>query len=235
MTQSGGGPDLTGTTLIEGEELTYLLRLPTLATAKPIPALVMLHGRGANEGDIYELVSYVDQRVLVVAPRAPLLHSEDPRGSFKWYDLDPSGRVVEDLLEASLEKLITFIEQVAQFSAVAVDPRQIYLGGFSQGAAISYALVTTRPDLVAGVIVHSSPFAPQVEARLRGARLHGKPFFVAHGLHDFLTIAEHGQRAARCLREIGADVTYHEYPFAHETSPQSRGDLAAWLNSRLSF
>ena len=229
------GPDLTGTQLQEGGGMTYLLRLPSVKIDKPVPALVMMHGRGANEGDIYELVPYVDKRVLVVAPRAPMLNSDDPRGSFKWYDISQPGDPAEGGIDASVRKVIKFIEQLGPTLGVEIDPAQIYIGGFSQGAAMSYAVVSERPELVAGVIGHSGPFNDRAEARLRQANLKGKPFFVAHGTQDFLKIDEHGRRAAKVLKEIGTDLTYKEYDFAHETTVESRHDLADWLNSRLKF
>ncbi len=223
------------TTLIENSVLPYLLRLPEGSGDKPVPALIMMHGRGANEGDIYELVPFVDRRVLVAAPRAPLLNSDDPRGSFKWFDISAPGVAEPGTFDASVAKMVSFIEQLEQSTGVAIDRAQVYVGGFSQGAAMSLGLVAARPDLIAGVIAHSGPFSSQIETRVRAAKLAGKPFFVAHGTRDAILPLDHANRMITTLRELGADVTYHEYDFDHETSVQSRQDLADWLNPRLKF
>lgn len=237
MSQENNGPDLSGTNLIEGGPLTYLLRLPVIRTSteNPVPTLIMLHGRGANQGDIYELVQFVDKRVMLAAPRAPLLHSDDARGSFMWYENVQPGIAKPGSMETALEKLLKFIEELDQSAGVAVDRSQLYIGGFSQGAAMSFAAVSAYPEKFAGVIAHSGPFSDQQENRLRKANLRGKPFFVAHGTNDFLNIDEHGRRTAKVLEEIGADLTYKEYPIAHESSLESRGDLANWLNPQLKF
>ena len=82
------GPDTSGTELIEGGPLVALVRRPETADgafpAQGSPALIMIHGFGANEGDIYELVSDVDRRLLVVAPRGPMQVDDNPRGSWRW-------------------------------------------------------------------------------------------------------------------------------------------------------
>jgi len=236
MTQENkAGPDVSGTKLIEGDTLTYLLRLPAEVSDKPVPTLLLMHGRGANEGDVFELTQYIDRRFMIIAPRAPMKFSDDPRGSFMWYDNIEPGVAVPGSLETAVQKVVDFMGEVEQSAGVKIDRNQLYIGGFSQGAAMSYALIRAYPDMAAGVMAHSSPFREGQEAELRqvAAKLKGKPFFVAHGTGDFLNIDEHGRRAARFLREIGADLTYKEYSFAHETSPQSRQDLADWLNPRL--
>jgi phospholipase/carboxylesterase len=236
MSEENSGPDLSGTKLVESGPLTYLLRLPSQKNnGQPFPALIMMHGRGANQGDIYELVPYVDKRVLVAAPRAPLLFSDDPRGSFMWYETAGPGKAAPGTMEAALDKLLAFIGQLEQSAGVGIDRNQLYIGGFSQGAVMSYVLASARPDLVAGIIAHSGPFSDEVEKRLReaGSKLSGKPFFIAHGTKDDMVPPSHSQSAASVLRELGADVTYKEYPLAHETSVPSRHDLADWLNSRL--
>lgn len=236
MAENNDGPDLTGTKLVEASPLTYLLRLPAQDNGgKPVPTLVMMHGRGANQGDIYELVPYVDKRVMIVAPRAPVKFSDDPRGSFMWYENVQPGTPAPGTLETALEKLAALIDQLEQSTGVTIDRSQLYIGGFSQGAVMSYALVSAYPELVAGVLAHSGPFSEELATRLRQANLQGKPFFIAHGTRETMLPIDHAQRAVKTLKEAGADVTYREYPIAHETSDESRRDLADWLNSRLKF
>jgi phospholipase/carboxylesterase len=226
------GHDLSNTKMIEGNVLTYRLRLPA-ETTTAAPVLIMIHGYGANDGDIYELVPFIDPKVVVVAPRAPLLYSDDPRGSFKWSDTDIAGLANPAALADSVQKILGLIEKLPDLLDISLDLNQLFVGGFSQGGILAYALVSRRPDLFAGVIAHSAPFNPEIEAQLRATELQGKPFFVAHGRTDNWVALEQGQTAVKVLQELGAAVEYHEYDFAHETSIQSRRHLADWLAEHL--
>jgi phospholipase/carboxylesterase len=135
----------------------------------------------------------------------------------------------------NLAQLLESIEALPQSAGLELDPAHRFIGGFSQGAVMALVAASAKPALFAGVVCHSCPYSEELAGRLRAAagQLRGKPVFLAHGLNDFLPIAEHGRKVAEVLREIGADLTYKEYDFAHETSPQSRQDMAGWLNPRL--
>ncbi len=227
-------PDTSGTELLMSGALPVLVRRPA-PTDKPHPALIMLHGWGANEGDIYELVPFVDKRVLIVAPRGPGQVNDNPRGSWKWYEWTEVGKPVPGLVDTSLEKLGQLIGQLEDLTGVAVDPTQIYIGGFSQGAAVSIMTATTYPEQIAGLIAHSGFVSPQAAERLQAGVYRGKSAFVAHGIEDQALKLPLGQAARDALIAGGVDVTYREYPIAHATSVESRQDLANWLNPRLRF
>lgn len=236
MSQENSGPDISDTSLIEVAGLPYRLRYPEAANQAVVPAIVMIHGYGANEGDVYELVPYFDRRLLIAAPRGPGLYSSDPRGSFKWYAMDlQTCQAAPGAPDPALQQLLQSMEGLPAGVGLEIDSTQFFIGGFSQGAVMSLAAVSARPELFAGVICHSCPYSEELGERLRGAadKLRGKPIFLAHGLNDFLPIEQHGRKVAGVLREIGADLTYKEYDFAHETSEQSRQDMAQWLNPRL--
>ncbi len=222
--------------MAEAAGLQYRLRLPITSGTGTTgsPALIMMHGYGANEGDIYELLPYIDRQVLIAAVRAPGLYNDDERGSFKWYDMDlQTCEAAPGAPDPSVQLMLTFIEQLAASAGISLDPARLFVGGFSQGAVMALNLAYLRPELFAGVVAHSCPFSDELDRRLRAANLRGKPFFLAHGQQDFLSIDRHGRAAARTLREIGADLTYHEYDFGHETSVKSRQDLADWLKPKI--
>ena len=230
------GPDISGTELLTGGVLTALVRRPQpLPNGKPHPVLVMLHGFGANESDIYELVPYVDNRVLVVAARGPFVAQDNPRGSYKWYDWAAPGQILPELWNKSLELLATFVGQIAGLTGVAVDPTQVYIGGFSQGGAMSLGMAAHSPQLLAGILPHSAFAHADSAPKLRAGAFRGKPAFVAHGTEDQVLKIEMGRQVRDILQEGGVEVSYREYPIAHATSVASRQDLADWLDKKLNL
>lgn len=228
------GPDFSNTELISGGALDILVRRPQItAGIAAHPALVMLHGYGANESDIYELVPFIDKRVLIVAARGAAVAQETPRGSYKWYDWDAPGYPKPELWSQSLTRLARLISELPALTKVEVDPARIFVGGFSQGAAVSLAMAAHYPNLLAGIIAHSGFASPDTAERLRSGAFAGKSAFVAHGQNDSVLKAEMSHRAVEALKAGDVAVTYREYPIAHETSPASRHDLADWLTEHL--
>ncbi len=228
------GPDTNGTELITNGALPVLVRRPQKGQG-PHPALLMLHGWGANEGDIYELVPFVDKRVLIAAVRAPEAVSDDPRGSYKWYERTNVGEPQGGLLDKSLERLGQLLGQLESLTGVQIDPAQVYVGGFSQGAAMSVMAAATYPDRLAGILPHSGFINPTFRERIENGLLRGKGAFVAHGTEDQVLKVGMGQALRHSLEVGGLDVTYREFPIAHATSPDSRRALGEWLNHRLRF
>jgi phospholipase/carboxylesterase len=230
------GPDTSGTELFTGGVLAALVRRPEGdAPANGSPALIMIHGFGANEGDIYELVSYVDRRALVVAPRGPMKVDENPRGSWRWSVPQEDGTPDPAILQDSASKIAALIGQLTDLTGVRVDPAQIFIGGFSQGGLMSMEMAANYPELLAGILPQSGFVSPGAEQKLRAGAFRGKPAFVAHGTRDQMLGVEKGRHNKEVLEAGGVDVTYKEYNFGHVTSPESRRDFANWLNPRFSF
>src|SRR5215207_8312627 len=214
--------------------MTHLVREPGDGgrTAPPPPLLLLLHGLGGNEEDLFGLAPYLDGRFLVVSARAPVALEY---GGYGWFRIDftPRGTVADvEQAERSLQTLPGFIDGLVE--AYGADARRVYLAGFSQGSMMSLALLLTRPEKVAGVVAMSGRLPVQVLEREpdRGA-LNGKPVLVTHGLHDTVLPVEQGRAARDRLEALPVELTYREYPMAHEVSMESLRDVAAWLTKAL--
>src|SRR5690348_16232131 len=110
--------------------LIYLVREPKLKTEKP-PLLLLLHGVGSNERDLFSFADQLPDKFLVISARAPL--SFGPV-SFAWYQVDFStGKpIFNKEQELNSRKIILdFIDQPKEHHSF--DDKQVYLCGFSQG------------------------------------------------------------------------------------------------------
>lgn len=191
------------------------------------PGLLLLHGRGADEADLMGLAAALDPRLTVISARAPFRLGY----GFAWYGMAQVGNPEEETLRASLRELREFVEGAVP--AYKLDPGRLFVMGFSQGAVMSAALALTVPERVRGVVMHSGyvPVESGLEFRLEEAR--GKPFFVAHGMYDEVIPVRLGRHARDFLSEIGAEVTYQEYPIGHSISEESLDDLSEWLTGTM--
>src|SRR5688500_20204364 len=123
--------------------LRYLMRPPLQKSDSP-PLLLLLHGVGSDERDLFGLSSMLDDRFLILSPRAPI---SLPQGGFGWYPLHftAHGPVIE--VDAALEsqtKLNQFLNEVSE--TYHVDSNRVYLMGFSQGGIMSLNTLLTDPD-----------------------------------------------------------------------------------------
>lgn len=212
--------------------LKHLVREPGEVGQTPPPLLLLLHGVGSNEEDLFTLAPYLDKRFVVVSARAPFPLDY---GGYGWFRIEFTPRgMVPDVEQAkqSLQMLPGFVDELVQ--AYGADGRRVYLMGFSQGSMMSLALTLTQPEKVAGLVAMSGRLPQQVlEHEHDRAALHAKPIIVTHGLYDPVLPVENGRAVRDHLAELAVDLTYREYPMQHEVSAESLRDVAGWLTKTL--
>jgi phospholipase/carboxylesterase len=200
--------------------LIHRVRVPDGAGAERRPAVVMVHGWLGNEKVMSVFERLLPPQVVMVSPRAPV---EVGTESYGWF----RGLTDDAGFAAGLADLRAFVEALPE--AYPVDPAQVVLMGFSQGAAMSLGLVLSRPQLVKGVAVLAG-FVPQQAARwATPGRLSGKPIFIAHGRTDATVSVEQARAAQTLLTQAGATVSYHEYDVGHKLNSAGMQALKAWL------
>ena len=218
--------------LVETLSLTHLLREPRARAEGRPPLLLLLHGIGSNEADLFALTPYLDERFLVVSARAPF---EMGAGSYAWFNIGftPEGIVADKAqLKTSLKLLSKFVDELAE--AYGADAGRVYLAGFSQGALMSTAFALKYPGKVAGVVAMSGSLPAQMLAYTTDREaLAGTRFLVTHGLHDAVLPVEQGRATREHLKTLPVDLTYREYPMGHEVSAESLRDVSAWLTESL--
>jgi len=188
--------------------------------------LVLLHGFGADEHDLLPVGHELDPRLRVVSLQAPIALDFGGRA---WFNLQqtPQGFAFDPAEVAEAARLaLEAVEEIARRS-----PRPL-LCGFSQGAGMALSVALARPDLTSGVLALSS-VPPRGQQPAEPGALRGLLAFVAHGLHDPLIPVEVGRATRDLLRQLGADVTYREYPMGHMVIPAEISDARTWLSAML--
>jgi phospholipase/carboxylesterase len=192
------------------------------AAGEPEGALVLFHGRGADEHDLHPLLDALDpqRRLAGYTPRGPL---SLPPGGAHWYIVPRVGFPDPDTFAASYALVSEWLD------ALAFPPERIVLGGFSQGAVMSYALGlgADRPNPAA--IVAWSGFIPTVEG-WEPDLADRSPVAIGHGTEDPIIPVEFAREARRRLGE--ENLLYREYPLAHSIHPGFVREVAAWLPVR---
>lgn len=197
------------------------------AAGEPAGALVLFHGRGADEHDLEPLLAALDpgQRLVGVLPRGPLAL---PPGGAHWYALREIGYPDSETFLATYEAVSAWLDGLPD--EIGVPLEHTVLGGFSQGSVMSFALGLGRGRPTPAGILGLSGFVPTVdgfELELEDRR--GLPVAIAHGTHDPVIGIEWAHDAKRRLEAAGADVLYRESPIGHSIDPHFVPELREWL------
>lgn len=210
--------------------IEYLVREPKIKKEKN-PLLLLLHGYGSNEEDLFSFASELPDEYYVVSARAP--HNLQPYGH-AWYainfDADENKFSDNDQARDSRDLIARFINEL--ISDLPIDFQDVTLIGFSQGTILSYAVALSYPGMIKNVIALSGYLNPDlvVPDYEKNDFSHLK-MFVSHGTVDQVIPVEWARKAPEVLRNLGIDVTYKEYPIGHGVSPQNFHDLKNWLEN----
>jgi phospholipase/carboxylesterase len=209
-------------------QLVYLLRP---AAGDPEGALVLLHGRGTDERDLFPLLDMLDpeQRLLGATARGPL---SLPPGGAHWYVVRTVGYPDPETFHSTYPQLAGWLDEL--LAEHGIQHERTVLGGFSQGSVMAYALGLGAGRPRPAGIMALSGFLPEVEGfslDLAGAA--GLPVAIGHGTHDPVIPVEFGREARDRLIQAGADVTYRESPMPHTIDPGFMRQLPGWIRGAL--
>jgi phospholipase/carboxylesterase len=195
------------------------------AEGDALGALVLFHGRGADEHDLLPLLDALDpeRRLDGYCPRGPL---SMPPGGAHWYAVPRVGYPDPPTFAEGFAAAAGFVDDLPHENVV--------LGGFSQGAVMSLAVGLGEGRPRPKAVIAFSGFIPEVE----GWSLGGEPWpaiAIGHGTYDEIIPVELGHRARDRLVAAEATVLYRESPMGHSIDPGFVSDLRPFLRSASTF
>ncbi len=194
------------------------------AAGDPEGALVLFHGRGTSEHDLYPLLDALDpgRRLLGLTPRGPLVL---PPGGAHWYVVREIGFPDRETFTKSYELASAWLDELE------LPMERTVLGGFSQGAVMSWALGLGRGRPRPAGIAALSGFVPTVDGFELDLSAPLPPVAIGHGTYDPVISVEFGQRAKELLEGAGAEVLYRESPMPHTVDPAFIQELQSWVSN----
>ena len=208
--------------------LYYLVQEPKIKHDKN-PLLLLLHGYGSNEEDLFSFASELPNDSYVISVRAP--YDLQPYGH-AWYAIhfDADENKFSDNVQAkqSVELIAGFIEEVVK--QYPIDAKNVTLIGFSQGAILSYATALTYPEKISKVVALSGYLNQEILPEVIDTKaISHLKFFVSHGSVDQVIPVDWARKAKPALENLGLEVEYQEYPIGHGVSPKNFFDFKNWL------
>ncbi|MCL7764911.1 alpha/beta hydrolase-fold protein [Polaribacter sp. Z014] len=211
-------------------DLEYLVRQPKKATKNP-PLLILLHGYGSNEQDLFSFAEELPDDFLIISAQAP---NTLGFGSYAWYaiNFDDINGKFSDLKQAkeSIDKIAIFIDEIkAKFNT---DPNKTFLLGFSQGSILSYSLSFFHPNKVQHVIALSGYINTELLPESISKEIK-TDYYCSHGSVDQVLPVEWARKTKPFLDNLGLQNVYSEYPVGHGVAPQNFHSFKKWIEERL--
>ena len=208
--------------------LVYIIREPKIKLDTN-PLLLLLHGYGSNEEDLFSFETELPQVYYIISARAPY---NMQYGSYAWYainfDADENKFSDNEQARTSRDLIASFIDELVK--NYPIDAANVTLIGFSQGTILSYAVALSHPEKVQRVVAMSGYVNQEIleENYLKNSFANLK-IFASHGTVDQVIPVEWGRKAKPFLDNLGIKITYKEYPIGHGVSPQVFYDFKNWL------
>lgn len=189
------------------------------------PVLVLLHGYGADERDLFGLVPYLPPEFVIAAPRAPLSPPWPSPGS-SWYPIDDLNGRDPAHITAAASGFLEWLD-------AAIDAPSIGLLGFSQGAAVAVQAMRLAPERFVFAVNLSGYAAPgdlPHDEKLAELR---PPVFWGRGTHDDVIPLGLVEHTTEWLPRH-ADLSGRVYPgLTHSVSEDELSDVRVFLEKQL--
>ncbi|WP_293875702.1 alpha/beta fold hydrolase [Flavobacterium sp.] len=210
--------------------LHHLVREPKIKLDKN-PLLLLLHGYGSNEEDLFSFAKQLPDEYYVISVRAPF---DLTIGSYAWYaiNFDADENKFSDVgqARASRDIIADFVDQL--ITNYAIDADNITLIGFSQGAILSYAVALSYPEKIKRLVAMSGYLNTEIALNtFANNDFSDLKIFASHGTDDQVIPVDWARKSIPILESLGIKVLYKEYPIGHGVAPQNFFDFKNWLQS----
>lgn len=210
--------------------LEYIIREPKIKSDQP-PLLILLHGYGSNEKDLYSFEDELPEEFLIISAQAPYSLGF---GSFAWYaiNFDNNNGKFSDLQQAKKSTVLisNFIDEIE--NKYNTDKNKTFLLGFSQGAILSYNVSFHFPNKVNYVIalsgyINKDLLPQQISKELK------TEYYISHGYADQVLPVDWARQSPPFLNNLNLKHKYSEYPVGHGVAPQNFYDFKNWIEEKL--
>ena len=207
--------------------IQYLERKPRIQQDRN-PLIVLIHGYGSNEADLFSFAEDLPDEFHVVSVQG--IHALAP-DMYAWYEIDFVNMEKFNNVPQGIESRNQLVEFIDGFTTEnQLDKENVWLCGFSQGAILSYAIALNFPEKVKHIACLSGypepNFIGEFNLELDYSQL---DFFISHGVDDMVIPVEWGRKGKPILDELGIKNEYHEYRSGHGIVPQNYWDLMSWM------
>ncbi|GAA1644471.1 alpha/beta hydrolase [Microbacterium flavum] len=197
------------------------------------PLLILLHGYGSHEGDLFRLVPFLPPEFVVAAVRAPL-SPPFPAPGWSWFPIEGVADAASTAAADASAAVTAAAESLRAWLGRTTDPATaVGLLGFSQGGAVALQALRLAPERFSFVVNLAGFVVPgelPTDAALAELR---PPVFWGRGARDEVIPPGRIAHTTEWLpRHV--DLSGRVYPgLTHSVSEEELADVRAFLEKRL--
>ena len=207
--------------------LSYKIRKATTAKLSH-PCIILLHGYGSNAEDLFSFANYLPKQLNVISLEAPL---NTPFGGKAWYSIhfDAAQDKWSDIEEAK-KSLASITQQLEYFiDKYDLNPKDISLMGFSQGAILSWSLLLDHPKRFRRAICMSGYINTQLLEKPLD-EYQNVLAYASHGTNDPTVPYQWAESGITKLKINNPEIVFNSYRDGHNVSPENFKGLLEWIS-----
>ena len=209
-------------------QLEHLYRASNLNNPNA-PLIIMLHGYGSDENDLFSFASELPPKYAIISLKAP--YGLNPHGN-AWYAIhfdNLDGKWSDDNQAIkSREMVVSTINEIIE--KYPVDKNNITLLGFSQGTILGLSIALSYPEKIKNLIGLSGYVNIGIlKEDYQENDFKNLNIYSSHGTLDQVIPLEWAIKTKKFLSNIVSNFTYNEFPVGHGVSPQNFYDFKNWL------
>ena len=210
-------------------DLYFISRKSVLSDNAPL--LIMCHGYGSDENDLFSFASELPEELFIISLRAP--YPMQPYGN-AWYAINfdaVQGKWSDnEQAKESVDAISQFIDYAV--NTYPVNPNNVTLLGFSQGTILSCAVALNHPKKVKNIVALSGYLNKEIlPETIENSDVSHLNFFCSHGSVDQVIPVDWARQTPGFLDALGINHVYKEYPVGHGVAPQNFYDFKDWLKN----
>ena len=197
------------------------------------PLLIMMHGYGSDENDLFSFASELPEELFIISVRAP--YPLAPYGN-AWYainfDAEQGKWNDNEQARKSRDLISLFIDKAVE--TYPVNKNNVTLLGFSQGSILSYAVALTYPEKVKNIIALSGYVNKDIlPENMEALDYSNLDFYCSHGSVDQVIPVDWARQTPPFLSALNIKHKYSEFPVGHGVAPQNFYEFKNWLINRI--
>jgi phospholipase/carboxylesterase len=208
--------------------LEHNIRFAESTAIKP-PVIIMLHGFGSDENDLFSFAAELPKEYTIVSLKAPI--PMQPHGN-AWYNIyfdDANGKFSDDEQAiTSRDLVVKCIDEIME--TYQVSEEKITLLGFSQGTILSFSVALSYPEKVQRVVGLSGYINEGIlKEGYENKNFSNLKVYTSHGSVDQVIPVSWAQKTKPFLDNLNIPCKYSEFPVGHGVAPQNFYELKEWL------
>jgi phospholipase/carboxylesterase len=198
--------------------------------------IIWLHGLGSNPQDMEGLalelgLSAPVRHIFLAAPIRPVTINQGLETS-AWYDIYGMNFQDRDDLEGMTASMESVHQAIHQQLVEGFANQNIFIAGFSQGAALALFAGLSYPATLGGLLVLSG-YLP-CRNHLSYVQDKNIPIFFGMGRYDDLVLPLWTEQSIQHIKNEGySNLQVQNYAMGHSVCPQEIRDMSAWLNAHI--